>query len=141
LEIVRNLRRRYDGTRRNPYNEIECGDHYSRAMAGWSLLDALTGVRYDGLSRALSINPPARNEPFRAPVIFGDGWGTLDWQPDGSATLACVYGQFVFGEIAGTAAESVTIDGAPVTASSVDGALRFAEPAIVAAGSRLEIAG
>src|SRR5260221_8971047 len=40
LAILEGVRGRYDGTRRNPYNEIECGDHYSRAMAGWSLLQA-----------------------------------------------------------------------------------------------------
>ncbi|XVU22755.1 GH116 family glycosyl hydrolase [Actinoplanes sp. CA-054009] len=40
LTIIRGVRARYDGTRRNPYNEIECGDHYVRAMAGWSVLTA-----------------------------------------------------------------------------------------------------
>ncbi len=30
LRLLRALRARYDGSRRNPYNEIECGDHYSR---------------------------------------------------------------------------------------------------------------
>jgi hypothetical protein len=27
---------RYDGRRRNPFNEIERGDHYVRTTAGWS---------------------------------------------------------------------------------------------------------
>src|SRR5258705_3423857 len=44
---------RYNGTRRNPYNEIECGDHYSRAMAGWSVLEALGGFRYDALQERI----------------------------------------------------------------------------------------
>ena len=43
LRILEALRGRYDGRRRNPYNEIECGDHYARAMAGWSVLEALGG--------------------------------------------------------------------------------------------------
>ncbi len=47
LRILTGLRDRYDGSRRNPYNEIECGDHYSRAMAGFSVLDAWTGAWYD----------------------------------------------------------------------------------------------
>ncbi|MCO8271707.1 non-lysosomal glucosylceramidase [Actinoplanes sp. TRM 88003] len=60
LAIVRGVRARYDGTRRNPFNEIECGDHYVRAMAGWSLLTAWT----------------ARDRPGRFPHVSGTSWGT-----------------------------------------------------------------
>jgi len=38
LNIVRGIRKRYDGTRRNPWNEFECGSHYARAMAAYGLL-------------------------------------------------------------------------------------------------------
>ena len=55
LRILTGLRNRYDGSRRNPYNEIECGDHYSRAMAGFSVLDAWTGARYDAWAQHLRI--------------------------------------------------------------------------------------
>ena len=41
LEIVRAVRRRYDGERRNPWGEIEAGWHYARAMASWSCVVAL----------------------------------------------------------------------------------------------------
>lgn len=37
LEVVRAARARYDGRERNPFNEIECGDHYIRALSAWSL--------------------------------------------------------------------------------------------------------
>ena len=43
MEIVHAIRRRHDGKRRSPYNEIECGFHYARSMAAWGLLIALTG--------------------------------------------------------------------------------------------------
>ncbi|HWM32651.1 MAG TPA: GH116 family glycosyl-hydrolase [Pseudolysinimonas sp.] len=66
---------RHDGTRRNPYNEIECGDHYARAMAGWSVLEALSGCRFDAGSRALSVDPPAGDG--RWPFITDTGWGTV----------------------------------------------------------------
>ncbi len=36
--IVRGVRARYDGTRRNPFSEIECGAWYARSLAAWSLL-------------------------------------------------------------------------------------------------------
>lgn len=38
LAIVRGIRKRYDGIRRNPWNEFECGSHYARAMAAYGLL-------------------------------------------------------------------------------------------------------
>jgi uncharacterized protein (DUF608 family) len=38
LAIVKGIRDRYDGRRRNPYNEIECGSHYARALAAYGLL-------------------------------------------------------------------------------------------------------
>jgi uncharacterized protein (DUF608 family) len=41
FRIVRAVRNRYDGERRNPWNEVECGNHYARALASWSLLLAL----------------------------------------------------------------------------------------------------
>ena len=77
LEIVRNLRARHDGTRRNPYNEIECGDHYARAMAGWTVLDALSGLDYDGAHKSISFGSAAGPENVRYPFVVGTGWGTF----------------------------------------------------------------
>jgi uncharacterized protein (DUF608 family) len=96
LKILAALRARYNGTRRNPYNEIECGDHYSRAMAGWSVLDALSGFRYNAWESALSFVPAMETRDEACfPVITGDGWGTFDrhrvaqgWQID----LTCASG-------------------------------------------------
>lgn len=57
LEIVRTCRNRYDGRVRNPFNEYECGSWYARALSSYSLLQALTGVRYDAVDRTLHIAP------------------------------------------------------------------------------------
>ena len=37
---VRNIRARYDGAKRNPFDEAECGHHYARALAAWSVYRA-----------------------------------------------------------------------------------------------------
>ena len=37
---VRDIRDRYDGRKRNPFDEAECGHHYARALAAWSVLKA-----------------------------------------------------------------------------------------------------
>lgn len=39
-QVVRDIRDRYDGEKRNPFDETECGHHYVRAMAAWSVLKA-----------------------------------------------------------------------------------------------------
>ncbi len=56
LEIVRTCRNRYDGRIRNPFNEYECGNWYARAMSSYALLQGLTGLRYDALTRTLFID-------------------------------------------------------------------------------------
>jgi uncharacterized protein (DUF608 family) len=83
LAIVSAVRARYDGTRRNPFNEIECGDHYVRAMAGWSLLTAWTGVRHD----ATAGTHTGGTRPGRFPYVAGTSWGTLTVAADGSVQL------------------------------------------------------
>lgn len=54
--IVYTLRARYDGERRNPYDEYECGHWYARALACYGLLESYTGVRYDAVTRTLYAN-------------------------------------------------------------------------------------
>lgn len=39
-KVVRDVRARYDGRKRNPFDEAECGHHYVRAMAAWTVLSA-----------------------------------------------------------------------------------------------------
>ena len=36
LRCISAIRDRYDGQRRNPFDEAECGHHYARAMASWA---------------------------------------------------------------------------------------------------------
>ncbi len=57
LECIRNIRDRYDGRKRSPYDEAECGHHYARAMASWAAVPALTGFRYSAVTRALGFAP------------------------------------------------------------------------------------
>ncbi len=50
LNCIRNIRNRYDGRKRSPFDEAECGHHYGRAMASWSAIPALTGFHYSGVT-------------------------------------------------------------------------------------------
>ena len=76
LEIVRVARSRYDGRVRNPFNENEAGHWYARALASYSLLQGLTGIRYDALERTLYVEPSIDGD-FRAFLATATGYGTV----------------------------------------------------------------
>jgi uncharacterized protein (DUF608 family) len=75
LEIVRACRKRYDGAVRNPFNEMECGLWYARAMSSYALLQALTGVRYDAVEKILYFKPRVKGD-FRSFLCTATGFGT-----------------------------------------------------------------
>ncbi|MDQ3700283.1 MAG: non-lysosomal glucosylceramidase [Chloroflexota bacterium] len=80
LAIVRGVRARHDGARRNPWDEFECGHHYARAMASWSVLLALSGYHYSAPEKRLSFAPAPqaiRNGTFRCFFSTGTAWGTV----------------------------------------------------------------
>jgi len=56
LKCIENIRNRYNGMKRNPFDEAECGHHYGRAMASWSSILALTGFHYSGVDFKISFN-------------------------------------------------------------------------------------
>ncbi len=75
LECIENIRRRYDGEKRNPWDEAECGHHYARAMASWSALVALSGFRYHGASKRVAATPRLRPSNFSSFWSTATGWG------------------------------------------------------------------
>jgi hypothetical protein len=77
LAICRGIHERYHPSKHNPWNEIECGDHYARALASWTMLTGLSGFRYHGPKRRLGFAPRITPEHFRSPFTAAEGWGTL----------------------------------------------------------------
>jgi hypothetical protein len=88
LTIVRGLRDRYDGERRNPWNEFECGNHYARAMASWSLLLALSGFHFSAPAGRIAFAPVVNAERFRCFFSAGSGWGSFAQRLENSALVA-----------------------------------------------------
>ena len=88
LQVIEAIRDRYDGRKRNPFSEIECGEHYVRSMAAWSALLALTGFAYSRLTGTLTFNAAAR----RADWVWSNGtaWGRCRQTPFAGATEATV---------------------------------------------------
>jgi hypothetical protein len=91
VEIVAAARARYDGVRRNPWDEIECGHHYARALSSWSLVQALSGAEYDGVRGSLTFRPRV-DGPFRCVVAAGTAWGLLTVDR-GEATFEVRHGE------------------------------------------------
>jgi hypothetical protein len=78
LTIVEAVRSRYDGHKRNPWNEYECGSYYARAMSSYALLIALSGFHYSAPTHTLTLAPRLDTEPFFTCFFStASGWGTL----------------------------------------------------------------
>jgi hypothetical protein len=76
LAVVQTTRARHDGIRRNPWNEAECGNHYARSLASWSLLLAFSGAQWDASSGSLSF-APAVPGTFESFFSTNTGWGVV----------------------------------------------------------------
>ncbi len=79
LAITRAIHDRYHPSRRNPWNEIECGDHYARSLASYGVFLAACGYAYDGPRGALAFAPRLSPAHFRAAFTAAEGWGRVDW--------------------------------------------------------------
>ena len=76
LDIVKTVLERYDGAKRNPFNQYECGSWYARALSSYSLIQALTGVRYDAVTKTLYIDSKV-GKNFRSFLSTEGGYGTV----------------------------------------------------------------
>lgn len=90
LEIVRAVRKRYDGQVRNPFDEYEWGHWYARALSSYALLEALTGVRYDAVEKTLYVH--SRIGDFTTFLSTATGFGNVTLK-NGMASIHTVFGQ------------------------------------------------
>lgn len=74
LAIVAGARARYDGSRRNPWNEIECGSYYARSMAAYALVNAWSGLSFDLTRGEIGFAPKSDGRFFWS---LGGAWGDV----------------------------------------------------------------
>jgi hypothetical protein len=75
LTIVEAARARYDGRRRNPYSDIECGSYYVRSLSAWALVNAWSGLDADLRAQRLAFKPRTARGTFFWSA--GGAWGRL----------------------------------------------------------------
>ena len=84
LACIQDVRDRYDGRRRNPFDEAECGHHYARAMAAWAAHLALTGFHYSAVTKTMVLT----DQPGRYFWSTGYAWGMCVVSRDGEGLKA-----------------------------------------------------
>ena len=111
LRCIGAIRARYDGQRRSPFDEAECGHHYARAMASWAAVLALTGFGYSGVTQTITF--AAADTPTQWFWSNGAAWGTVAQAPDDDGTqvtLCVLHGNLALRQLSLTGLGSVALD-------------------------------
>ena len=150
LAITRAVHDRYHAGRRNPWNEIECGDHYARSMASYGVYLAAGGFEQHAPQQHLGFAPRLTPENFKCAFTSAAGWGSFSQKAEGGqlqAEISVAWGKVKLKTIAleHAAATSVKISlaGKPVTAKLKPAGkkvlLTLKSPVEIVAGEKLEI--
>lgn len=93
LRCVKSIRDKYDGEKRNPWNEYECGSNYARSMASYALLLVYSGFRFDMNEYMIGFNPVnySKNEKYTFFWSLDSGWGSVEID-DNETRLNVAYG-------------------------------------------------
>ena len=75
LTVTSAIHQRYHASKRNPFNEIEFGDHYGRSMASYGSFVSMTGFVYHGPKMNIGFYPKITPENFSAAYIVANGFG------------------------------------------------------------------
>jgi non-lysosomal glucosylceramidase len=146
LTCIENIRRRYDGERRNPWDEAECGHHYARAMAAWSAFVILGAFRYSAPELHVDVGAGG-GPPLRAFWSTGTGWGRWSHQGD-AVRVETLHGRLVVRSITLPLAASriaVTVNDGEIPVDAVETAeharvrVRLAEPVVLGSEQRLQL--
>lgn len=78
IKVIRTVRNRFDGRKRNPWNEFECGSNYARSMSSFALLPIFSGFVFNMQSSCMGFRPIIKSENFKCPWSLSTGWGSFE---------------------------------------------------------------
>lgn len=76
IKVVKAIRDRFDGEKRNPWNEFECGSNYARSMASYALIPILCGFEFDMPHHYIGFRP-YKTDNFSCIWSLADAWGVF----------------------------------------------------------------
>lgn len=145
MAVVEAVRRRYDGERRNPWNEIECGSNYARSMASYALLNAFSGFSFDAVRAQVGFDPiQVPSGGFRCFWSLDSGWGQVRVDQD-RLELRVLVGRLPLRSLglpaawSGQALVSAVLQGAVQSCRLDERVLRFDDEIVIEAGQSLVI--
>ncbi len=121
LKVVKAVHNRYSPERRNPYNEIEYGNHYTRAMSSYGAFVSACGFKYHGPKGEISFAPKINSGNFKSAFITAEGWGSYAQKINNNEMVCAI--ELVHGKLklktiglnasAGIQPVAVEVDGVP----------------------------
>lgn len=126
IKVVEAVRNRFNGEKRNPWNEFECGSNYARSMASYALVPILSGFQFDMPNNHIGFNPYKKDD-FNSIWSIDGAWGQFELKKgkcilkieEGSITLKS------FGANFKDKVSQVKIDGKDVEFEYLDGRIMF----------------
>ena len=151
LAVTRAVHDRYHASRRNPWNEVECGDHYARSMASYGVYLAACGFEYDGPGAHIGFAPKLTPENFKCAFTSAEGWGSYSQKAESEkrkSEIAVRWGKLKLKTIAlesASAVFQVSLGGNKVPATFTRSEKRvlitLSQPVEITAGQTLTISG
>ena len=150
LVVERALHDRYHASRRNPWNEIECGDHYARSMASYGVFLAACGFEQHGPKQHIGFAPRLSPENFKGAFTSAAGWGSYSQKIENGklqAEIAMRWGKLPVKTIALELAKAASVSikmgdselAAAITRMDKRILISLKKPVEVVAGQSLEI--
>lgn len=87
-QIINALHARFDGERRNPWNEFECGSNYARSMASFALLPVFAGFSFDLANGEIGFDPVEKGD-YQSFWSLGSGWGSFTISAHAASLVLC----------------------------------------------------
>ncbi len=129
-QLISGIRDRYDGEKRNPWNEIECGSNYARSMASFALMPIYSGFSFDMTEKHIGFSPKNKNGKYIFSV--GESWGTVEFCSN-KYTLSVLGNPLKLGSISLPECENIkeiTVDGVKIDFVSTEAKISFPDAEI-----------